>query len=160
MFIKHSLTQKSPKTNKQEGHIMSIRVDDFNIGESSPEEEDTSSSEQEQEGRRRRGRPIRKGKKKAAPKPPNPFILFSLENRQRIADENKDVSNAEISRLLGVAWRKLHPDEKKKYKKKAAEAKESQQEPRQNIEYLAPLYFALYEANIGLNTLSGLTFQQ
>ncbi len=60
-------------------------------------------------------------------KTPNAFILFSLEKRHTIAEQNKDISNAEISRLLGVAWRKLHPDEKRKYKEQAKEAKEAKE---------------------------------
>jgi hypothetical protein len=60
--------------------------------------------------------------------------------------------------IKGVAWRKLHPDEKRKYKAKAAALKEEakhKQVEEKSVAELAPLYMALYEANIGLNTLSG-----
>ena len=140
---------------------MSIVVHDLNIMESTSSEDEEVSSGEEYVGRKGK-RKRTTISKKPAPKPPNAFILYSLDNRPRIAEENKDLSNSEISRLLGLAWRKSHPDEKKRYKKKAEEMKEQQiNENKRNeaAEHLAPLYLALYEANVGLNTLCGINQQ-
>lgn len=147
---------------------MSVVVDGFFIAESaSPIFVDEGSTK-----KRKRGRPRKNPS--PLPKPPNPFILYSLETRAKLAGENKDLSNTEISRMLGTSWRRLHPDEKKKYKKQAAEMREQQEQSNNNedsgddnknntntnsIEHLAPLYMALYEANIGLNSLVGADHQ-
>eukprot|EP01113_Clastostelium_recurvatum_P035203 TRINITY_DN4875_c0_g1_i1.p1 TRINITY_DN4875_c0_g1~~TRINITY_DN4875_c0_g1_i1.p1 ORF type:complete len:244 (+),score=85.96 TRINITY_DN4875_c0_g1_i1:44-733(+) len=50
------------------------------------------------------------------PKPPNAFILFSLNRRPQLLAANPSLSNAEVSRLLGTEWRSLHPEEKLRYK--------------------------------------------
>jgi len=38
---------------------------------------------------------------------------------QRIREQHKECTNAQISRILGEEWKKLHPTEKKKYKDRA-----------------------------------------
>lgn len=80
---------------------------------SSSEEEEEEDYESPPERRSKRRRTTRKQTSTAPPKPPNAFILYSLETRPKLAEENKELSNAEISRLLGTSWRKLHPNEKK-----------------------------------------------
>lgn len=122
-------------------------------------EEDSSSPSPSSSKRRSPSKSIQKATR---PKPPNPFILFSLENRQKIAEENKDISNSEISRLLGIAWRKLHPDEKRKYKARAKEVKDAFHDPNYVFNTgkngadvnLYSLFCSLRDANIALSTLA------
>jgi hypothetical protein len=69
---------------------------------------------------------------------------------------------------LGVAWRKLHPDEKRKYKTRAKEVKEhamnnadyvfttnnNNNSTAKNYDFVYTLFCHLRDANIALNTLS------
>jgi HMG (high mobility group) box len=119
---------------------MNILIDDIGIDTSPPSPPDTS----------HKGK---KEKKLQHKKPPNPFILFSLDNRARIAEENKELSNSEISRLLGISWRQLHPDEKRKYKLRAAEVKDDPKYDDVVDEQLTSLFHALRDVNNMLNSI-------
>lgn len=115
--------------------------------------------------------------KSSKPKPLNPFMLYSLDQRPILQQENKDLSTTEISKMLGDNWRKLHPDMKKVYKKRAQEKKDemlkesnnnSQKDDTNNNnnnnvtdsieddDHLTKLYHALVTANNALNTFVGL----
>ena len=50
----------------------------------------------------------------------NSFFLFAAANRKRFAQEHPTLHNAEVSALLGEAWKKLTDDEKRPYKEAAA----------------------------------------
>jgi len=67
-----------------------------------------------------------KGKKdKKTSRPPNCFMIFSQEFRPILQLECPKLSNAEISRLLGERWKKLHPNKKQVYREKAEEIKKN-----------------------------------
>ncbi|KAK5582501.1 hypothetical protein RB653_004086 [Dictyostelium firmibasis] len=53
-------------------------------------------------------------------KPPNAFILFTMDKRKELRINNPELTNAMVSSLLGKEWKELHPSEKKKYVEKAA----------------------------------------
>lgn len=47
--------------------------------------------------------------------PLNCFFLFCKENRTSVARRYPNLSNSEITSLLGKSWRELKPSEKEKY---------------------------------------------
>jgi hypothetical protein len=61
----------------------------------------------------------RKAKDPNAPKlPPNSYIIFQKEQREKIKEDNPDASGKEINQLIGKAWKNLTEDEKKPYHEK------------------------------------------
>jgi len=62
-------------------------------------------------------------KRNRVKRPMNSFLLFSNEMRPILQAQNKDQSNAQISKLLGNAWKALPIEEKKKYVERAAKIK-------------------------------------
>jgi len=62
--------------------------------------------------------PKRRAKKHPmAPKRPmSAFLKFSQTRRQRVKKENPDMSNTDVSRLLGEMWRNASPKEKVPYR--------------------------------------------
>ena len=48
-------------------------------------------------------------------RPKNGFIRFAMKFRKSVADEHPNLDNREISRILGVRWRKLSMPEKYAY---------------------------------------------
>src|SRR5687767_1670107 len=73
----------------------------------------------EQQQKRRRGENEGKPPTKTLSRPPNSFMLFSQEQRSLIQKEDKNLSNAEISKILGQRWRELHPSKKQIYRDRA-----------------------------------------
>ncbi|RHZ85842.1 hypothetical protein Glove_59g103 [Diversispora epigaea] len=78
---------------------------------------------------------------KNLPRPRNSFIIYCEENAPKIKSQYNDLSNIEISQLLGVKWRNLAPKQKKNYKEKVDKVKlehkklypEYKYKPRKNI---------------------------
>jgi len=62
-------------------------------------------------------------KRNRVKRPMNSFLLFSNEMRPILQAQNKDQSNAQISKLLGNAWKALPIEEKKRYVERAAKIK-------------------------------------
>ncbi len=54
-------------------------------------------------------------KKPGLKRPKNGFIRFAMEFRKHVAEEHPNLDNREISRILGVRWRKLTMSEKYAY---------------------------------------------
>ena len=57
-----------------------------------------------------------KGKKKKSG-----FILYSMENRDKLKEENPEMKFTDISKLLGKNWKSLNDEEKEVFNKKARE---------------------------------------
>lgn len=55
--------------------------------------------------------------------PVNCFILFCKDHRTDIQSNNPDLTNAEVSTILGQRWKNLDPKLKKEYTKRAEELK-------------------------------------
>lgn len=51
------------------------------------------------------------------------FLKYSMSRRSTVKNENPDMNNTDISRLLGEMWRNASEDEKKPYRE--VELKES-----------------------------------
>lgn len=110
-------------------------------------------------------------------RPPNAYILFCLEKRKELRSQNPQLSNVDISKLLGDKWKELDESERLPYKERAktlqAEFKEKnpgyryerarqkrtsqtvfrQQNKQLGIENAALLLYRLVSA-AGLNLLS------
>ena len=56
------------------------------------------------------------------PRPPNAFMLYGKKNRRRIAQDNPNLTNKQISKILGDNWRKMGADDKDVYHRLANEA--------------------------------------
>ena len=54
----------------------------------------------------------------------NSYILFCLENRDRVKTQNPGVSNSDITAALGAIWRDMDQVEKDDYKARSLEIKE------------------------------------
>ena len=69
-----------------------------------------------------------KGKAKKDPNAPkrgkSSFMFYSTEMRAKIKEENPDLSFGDLGRKIGEMFKALSPEEKAKYEKKAAGAKQ------------------------------------
>eukprot|EP00741_Cyanophora_paradoxa_P016331 tig00020911_g15767.t1 len=63
--------------------------------------------------------PDSKGPLKQPPRPVNSFLIFSNQFRKILQEENKELNNAQISRLLGEKWRSLGKETKGRYEELA-----------------------------------------
>ena len=57
-------------------------------------------------------------------RPINSFMLWTLEHRRQLCNENSSLNNAEISTLLGQTWNALSNEAKQTYKDKADQVKQ------------------------------------
>ena len=57
-------------------------------------------------------------------RPPNAFILYSQAMRSQVRQENPQMSNTEVSRLLGKMWKEVPSETKLHYKTEAARMQE------------------------------------
>lgn len=60
------------------------------------------------------------GEEDTSHRPPNAFILYSQAMRSQVRQENPQLSNTEVSRILGKMWKEVPNDVKITYKQKAA----------------------------------------
>jgi hypothetical protein len=68
-------------------------------------------------------------------RPPNAFILYSQNMRSKVRQENPNLSNTEISRLLGKMWKEVPNEIKIQYKQKAAAMQEAFKREHPNYTY-------------------------
>ena len=81
-------------------------------------------------------KPKKTKKKTTTKKRKSGFILFSMENRGKLKQENPNLKFTEISKLLGKNWKSLSDEEKEEYNKKAREEKQSDDITMQSISQL------------------------
>ena len=68
-------------------------------------------------------------------RPMNCFMVWSKEKRCQILKHNPGINNAEVSKALGVAWKRLSTQEKKPYVEKARKLSEQHMEENPNYKY-------------------------
>ncbi|GAV02645.1 hypothetical protein RvY_13184 [Ramazzottius varieornatus] len=77
---------------------------------------------------RRKSGPQRKRAQKdpnAPTRPLSAYLLFLLDKQEEIRKDNSEITGvADVTRMVGAAWREITPETKKKYEKKAAIEKE------------------------------------
>lgn len=61
-------------------------------------------------------------------RPPNPFMLYGMQNRRLIAEANEQMKNKDVNKVLGKQWKALDEDEKNRYKLQARALKKIHQE--------------------------------
>lgn len=47
------------------------------------------------------------------------YILFSAEVRKRVMNENPDAGFGEVSKIVGIEWKRLSDEQKRQYEKRA-----------------------------------------
>jgi len=62
--------------------------------------------------------PKKRTKKGGSKKKLSGFMLFSKEHRQKVKDENPDITFGGVGKKLGEMWRALTEEEKKGYKER------------------------------------------
>ena len=74
-------------------------------------------------------------KNPSAPKPPlNPYLEFSGEERPRILEELGNLSATEVAKEVGIRWKNLAREEKKKYEDRFHENREKYRIEKDNFE--------------------------
>lgn len=68
-------------------------------------------------------------------RPPNAFLLYCIENRGKVREENPDKPNIEATRLLGYMWKMLPDEERLPYKIRAKEQQEIFKRMNPNYKY-------------------------
>ena len=67
--------------------------------------------------------PMRTNQKKVKiPRPANAFMIFGRDRRKILAEQYSNLSNKEVSKILGEEWRMMDKDSKDRYLKMADEA--------------------------------------
>ena len=96
-----------------------------------------------------KGKSIMQGTKKF-PKRPGvfpPFALFTQEHREKLMQENKELSFADVGRTLGEMWHKLTDTEKEDYRTRAKELTEKKlkawQEQVSGSKFFSITYYVL-----------------
>ena len=69
-------------------------------------------------------------------RPPNSYLLFCLEKREDLRNQNPTLSNVEISRMLGELWKKLKESERRPYKDRAKILQDEFKEHNPNYKYV------------------------
>eukprot|EP00741_Cyanophora_paradoxa_P023820 tig00021623_g23009.t1 len=70
-------------------------------------------------------------------RPQNSFLLFSNEFRGKLRAANKELTNADVSRMLGEKWKALPEEEKKKYRERAEKIRVDFQAKHPDFSYAA-----------------------
>ena len=76
-----------------------------------------------------------KEKKNPGKRPPNAFLLYCGDYRQKIQEENPGMSLIEVSQLLAKKWKELDKAEMDKYKEKAKQQLEEFKKNNPNAKY-------------------------
>jgi hypothetical protein len=80
----------------------------------------------------------KKVKDENAPKrPKNAYMFYCEKTRQSLKEENPDMNMIEITKLIGVNWKKLSEEEKNEFQEKASVDKKRYEE--ENKSYIKPI---------------------
>lgn len=75
-------------------------------------------------------------------RPPNAFMLYGKEYRSKLAKKHPNMSNKEISKILGKEWQAMDPEEKQRYHDMARATKNAHMEQNPgNLSFIAESEF-------------------
>jgi len=88
----------------------------------------------------------KKVKDENAPKrPKNAYMFYCEKTRQSLKEENQDMNMIEVTKLMGVNWKKLSDEEKNEFQEKALVDKKRYE--HENKSYIKPSDDELVEKN-------------
>lgn len=94
--------------------------------------------ENNDENTKQKNKRNKKNKKNKKPRTASNYVLFSMEHRKTVVEQDNSLTLAEVSKQCGAAWRVLEISEKQKWTEKAHELKRIRAEQEPTVEDSPP----------------------